>query len=114
MVKEKKMKRRDYVPREIALEERNDETISKIFDGEIPAEKEPNGTPETKTGVVDGALYVRLRWQPNTSEENMRDLLPKGTKLEILGEASHFYKVRLFNSPRTTGYASKAYIKIIE
>lgn len=115
------MKRRDYVSREIALDERNDKTISEMFDtmielaeSELPTKTEETGIPETKTGEVDGALNVRLRNKPNTHPSSVMCVLGKGTRVEIFGEEGEFYKVRPLISFKTKGYVAKKFIKIIE
>lgn len=113
------MKKRDYVDRELALEKQSDEFIEKTFhekdDGEIPAEKESNGVPETRTGVVEGAINVRLRKSPNKEDDNIETLIPKGTKVQILSETSDFYKVRplSFGINKKVGYIAKECVKII-
>lgn len=113
------MKRRDYVERELALEKRSDEFIEKTFnekdDGELPAEKETNGVPETRTGVVEGAINVRLRKSPDKADDNIEALISKGTKVQILSETSDFYKVRplCFGIHKKVGYIAKECVKII-
>lgn len=110
------MKKRDYVEREIALEKRSDEYVEKMFDekddGELPAEKETNGVPETRTGIVEGAINVRLRKSPDKVDDNVIGLVSKGTKVNILFETSDFYEVLLLSFGHKTGYIAKECIKI--
>lgn len=58
---------------------------------ESPAQVEVNG-PETKNGVITGALNVKMRRDPS-SESEVLGLLRKGDRVTIHEKIGNFYKV---------------------
>lgn len=73
-----------------------------------PAEMETNG-PETKNGIIDGAMHVKVRREPWTGDDNVLEILRKGDRVTILGKVDGFYKVS--TSVNKVAYISSDFIK---
>lgn len=60
--------------------------------------------PETKTGVVKGIPWLRLRVGPGVEEETLK-IVPEGTKVKIVKQQEEFapkefVKIRLFGDSK--------------
>lgn len=73
-----------------------------------PAEVETNG-PETKNGIIDGAMFVKVRREPWTDDDNVLEVLRKGDKVTIFGKVDGFYKVS--TSVNKVAYISSDFVK---
>lgn len=71
------------------------------------AEVETNG-PETKNGIVENALHVKVRKDPSY-ESDVLEVLRKGDKVTILDKSGEFYKVS--TSVNKIAYISSDFIK---
>lgn len=72
------------------------------------AKVETNG-PETKNGIIYGAMFVNVRREPWTDDGNVLEVLRKGDKVTILGMINGFYKVS--TSMNKVAYISSDFIK---
>lgn len=73
-----------------------------------PAEVEMNG-PETKNGIIDGAMFVKVRREPWADDDNILEVLRNGDKVTILGKVDGFYKVS--TTMNKIAYISSSFIK---
>ena len=74
---------------------------------EKPEEKPEN---TVKIGVVTASKGLNIRKEPNTSSAII-SVLNRGERVEVIGEKEDFYKI-IYKGEE--GYASKAYIEILE
>lgn len=72
-----------------------------------PAEVETDG-PETKNGIVENSLHVKVRKEPSY-ESDVLEVLRKGDKVNILGKSGEFYKVS--TKVNKIAYISSDFIK---
>ena len=75
---------------------------------ESPAEVETTG-PETKNGIIDGAMNVKVRREPRIDANNVVEILRKGDKVTILGKVDGFYMVS--TSVNNVAYISSDFIR---
>lgn len=72
------------------------------------AEVKTNG-PETRNGIINGALHVRIRREPQMNDDNTIGILQRGDKVTILEKIGKFYKISVNES--LVGYILSDFIK---
>lgn len=92
-------------------DEQNEFTVgeTKIEDTEMsPAEVETTG-PETKNGIIVGAMNVKVRKEPWADDDNVIEVLRRGDKVVINDKVGGFYKVS--TSVHPVAYISSTFVK---
>lgn len=74
-----------------------------------PAEVETTG-PETKNGIITGAMYVNVRREPCLDDDNVLEILREGDKVKFVDmKIDGFYKVT--TSTHSVAYISASFVK---
>lgn len=85
-----------------------DDIVKTEITEESSAEVKTTG-PETKNGIVVNCLFVKVRREPWTDDNNVLEVLNKGDKVTILGMVDGFYKVS--TRVNKVAYISSTFIK---
>lgn len=83
------------------------EEITEIIENQSPAYEEVTG-PETKNGIIENSLFVKVRKTPSF-ESDVIEVLRKGDRVIILGKEGSFYKVS--TSVNKLAYISSDFVK---
>ena len=90
--------------RQLLLENRSEEEEDEVEN--VPA-SEPIVQPSALTGVVT-ANSLNFRAEPTLNSDKKGDPLPLNTPVEVIGEKSGWYKIKVFE----IGWVKKEYVKI--